>query len=203
MSNREKQKLALFDFDGTLIRHDSLFYFLRFFKGNLYFAIKILFSLPNLIRYKLGLVDNSRAKEKLISQFLKGISLDEMSDRCEEFGRDIIPLILNAKIVEKFHQHLSKGDRVIIVSASIYDWIIPWASQWNVEVLATKLASINGVLTGEFEGKNCNGVEKVRRIKVHLKLLDYSEILAYGDSSGDEPMFALADAVVYRGKERN
>ncbi len=199
MSNREKQKLALFDFDGTLIRHDSLFYFLRFFKGNLFFAIKILFSLPNLIRYKLGLVDNSRAKEKLISQFLKGISLDEMSDRCEEFGRDIIPLILNAKIVEKFHQHLSKGDRVIIVSASIYDWIIPWASQWNVEVLATKLDSKEGVITGKFDGENCNGEEKALRIKAHLELSDYNDIWAYGDSHGDEAMMKLANQVVKIG----
>ncbi|MCF6352657.1 MAG: haloacid dehalogenase-like hydrolase [Cyclobacteriaceae bacterium] len=199
MSEKSQQRLVLFDFDGTLTRYDSLFSFLRFFRGNLYFVTKMLLALPTLIKNKLRLVDNSTAKEKLVSQFLKGVSLDEMSDRCEEFGRDIIPLILNAKIVEKFHQHLSKGDRVIIVSASIYDWIIPWASQWNVEVLATKLDLKEGVITGKFNGENCNGEEKALRIKAHLELSDYNDIWAYGDSHGDEAMMKLANQVVKIG----
>lgn len=202
MSVKEKQKLVLFDFDGTLTHHDSLFYFLRFIKGNFYFAIIILLSLPTLIGFKIGLIDNSRAKEKLLSNFLKGISLSKFRTKCANFGQEIIPTILNKKILEKFHQHISDGDRVIIVSASIGDWILPWAQQWNVEVIATKLASEAGQLTGKFEGPNCNYDEKVVRLKTHLELSNYSEIWAYGDSSGDEAMFGIATTVVCRGSDR-
>ena len=52
------------------------------------------------------------------------------------------------------------------------------------------------MLTGEFKGKNCNGEEKVKRIKAHLMLSEYDEILAFGDSSGDEAMLSLATHVV-------
>lgn len=202
MSVNHQKRLVLFDFDGTLTHHDSLFYFLRFIKGNYYFAIKILLSLPTLIGFKIGLTDNSLAKEKLLSNFLKGTSVNKFKTICAKFGQEIIPTILNQKILEKFRQHISKGDRVIIVSASIEDWILPWAKQWNVEVIATKLASEEEKLTGKFEGVNCNYKEKVVRIKADVELTDYSEIWAYGDSSGDEAMFNIATTVIYRGSER-
>lgn len=202
MSNKDQQRLVLFDFDGTLTRHDSLFSFLRFLKGNFYFAIKIVLSLPSLIGFKIGLIDNSRAKEKLLINFLKGMSEIEFSAICTKFCQDVIPYLLDKKIVKKFHQHISNGDRVIIVSASLEDWILPWAQQWNVEVLATKSASVHGVLTGKFEGNNCNYEEKVARIKAHLDISKYNTIWAYGDSSGDEEMLRLATCVVYRGEVR-
>ena len=203
MSNNDQQRLVLFDFDGTLTRHDSLFAFLRFFKGNMYFVYKLILALPGLVSYKLGLVDNSTAKEKLLSKFLKGMTVDEFESRCRKFSQEILPKLLNQRIFEKFQGHIVKGDRVVIISASIEDWILPWAKQWNVEVLATKLAARSGRLTGKFDGSNCNGKEKVKRIKAHIKITDYDEIWAYGDSSGDEPMLNLATQVVYRGKVRN
>jgi len=77
---------------------------------------------------------------------------------------------------------------------------LPWARQWNVEVLATRLAYEKGVLIGKFKGKNCNEEEKVKRIKNYLKLADYKEIWAYGDSPGDEAMLSMANYKVYRGR---
>ena len=159
-------------------------------------------ALPVLFAFKLGLINNSDAKEKLLSTFFKGTSLDEFRNRCKIFGHEKIPLILNTPIVEKFQQHISNGDEVVIVSASIDDWIIPWAKQWDVQVLATRLASENSVLTGKFDGSNCNGVEKVKCIKSYFTIEKYDRIIAYGDSSGDEPMLSLADTAVYRGKTR-
>ena len=202
MSNNDPLRLVLFDFDGTLTRHDSLFYFLRFLRGNFYFFSKMLHSLPSLVGYKLGLIDNSSDKEKILVNFLKGMSESKFSAVCTRFAQDIIPEILDQSIAKKFRHHISNGDRVIIVSASIEDWILPWAKQWNVDVLATKLVSVTGVLTGKFDGKNCNHEEKVVRIKSHIELSEYNEIWAYGDSPGDEQMFRLANKVVYRGEER-
>ncbi len=200
--NEKNQQLALFDFDGTLTRYDSLFSFLRFFRGNLYFITKMLLALPTLIRNKLRLVDNSTAKEKLLSIFLKGVSTEEFSIRCNIYGQKKVSTILNKAIVSKFNTHILNGDKVIIVSASIEDWILPWAQQWNVEVLATRLTHKKGMLTGTFKGKNCNEEEKVKRIKEYLKLTNYKEIWAYGDSPGDEAMLSLANHKVYRGKIR-
>jgi phosphatidylglycerophosphatase C len=203
VNSNGQRRLVLFDFDGTLTRRDSLLAFLSFFRGNLYFVGKLMISLPGLLRYKLGLVDNSKAKEKLLRNFLKGISKDEFQQHCRKFANEKIPLMLNKSIADKFQEHLLRGDRVIIISASVEDWILPWAEIWEVEVLATKLAVTEDVITGKFDGKNCYGEEKVNRLKLHLDLNAYEEIWAYGDSEGDEPMLSLAKHVVYRGRVRN
>ncbi len=198
-----QQQLALFDFDGTLIRYDSLFQFLRFFRGSNYFIFKMFLSLPVLVWNKLGFINNSDAKERLLSNFFKGKTVMEFSVRAENFAKEKISNMLNKYIANKFYEHIAKGDRVIIISASVEEWILPWAQQWKVEVLATKLASSNGMLTGKFLGNNCNGEEKAKRIKNHLKLADYEEVWAYGDSSGDKAMLSLANHKIYRGQIRD
>jgi phosphoserine phosphatase len=60
------------------------------------------------------------------------------------------------------------------------------------------MAVNHGVLTGQFDGHNCYGQEKVRRIQAALDLAHYEHIYAYGDSSGDKPMLALADEAFYK-----
>lgn len=198
----DRQRLVLFDFDGTLTRYDSLIVFLRFFKGDYYFFRKLLLSIPGLLIYKLGFVENSKAKEILLANFLKGTTVEYFLSRCLVFAQVKIPLILRQPVFNSFLDHISKGDKVIIVSASLVDWISPWSRQWDVEVLATRLATVKGVLTGKYEGLNCNGEEKVSRLKEYLILSDYDEIWAYGDSKGDEPMLNLASRVVYQGEIR-
>ncbi|MCB0494667.1 MAG: HAD-IB family hydrolase [Cyclobacteriaceae bacterium] len=200
MNKAENKRLVLFDFDGTLTKRDSLFAFLKFFKGYNYYLKNIIASLPVLIGYKLGLLDASDAKEKLLTFFFKNITTGEFESRCKQFSEEQLPLILNRPIVEKFQEHIAQGDRVIIVSASIEKWIKPWANQWDVEVLGTKLATKDGLITGKFEGKNCNGQEKVDRIKSYLNVSEFLEIWAYGDSKGDKPMLDMADIAYYKGE---
>jgi HAD superfamily phosphoserine phosphatase-like hydrolase len=89
-------------------------------------------------------------------------------------------------------KHQAEGDRVIIVSASMRCWLQPWCDKNNIELLSTQLEFKNGEFTGRFLTKNCHGKEKENRIKELLNLKDYETIYAYGDSSGDTQMLALA-----------
>ena len=67
--------------------------------------------------------------------------------------------------------------------------------------LATRLAvGGGGLLTGNYEGKNCRGAEKYARLVVHLRahgLLgggeDQPELWAYGNSRGDLRLLSAAD----------
>ncbi len=85
-----------------------------------------------------------------------------------------------------------------IVSASPKNWIEPWAAPLGINVLSTNLEIKNGMITGKIEGKNCNGPEKVNRIKEHINLDSYDEIIAYGDTSGDLPMFEIATSTHFK-----
>ena len=68
----------------------------------------------------------------------------------------------------------------------------------GVRLIATNLVIDQGKITGNIDGNNCYGEEKVNRIKQLYDLNSYSIIYAYGDSSGDRPMLALAQKPFYK-----
>jgi phosphoserine phosphatase len=69
-------KLAVFDFDKTIIYRDSLPYFIYFSNKFMYLIYKSIIFIPYFIMFKLSFIANSEAKEKLLSLFYKGISKD-------------------------------------------------------------------------------------------------------------------------------
>lgn len=187
----KSEHLVLFDFDGTLTTRDTLFEFCRFHAGEFKFVFGILILLPVLVGQRLKLVSAQRAKEIFLSHFIGGLESKHFNEICQRFARHLAGLIRTEAIsaIEKYR--LQKA-RMIIVSASPENWIIPWAEQQGIEVIATQLEVKNSYLTGKISGKNCNGIEKVNRINEVLTVSDYQQITAYGDSNGDIPMLNLA-----------
>ena len=61
-----------------------------------------------------------------------------------------------------------------------------------------KLKYENDICTGKLLGNDCNGLEKVRKIKEIYNLSKYEKIYAYGDTDGDKPMLDIADIAFYR-----
>ena len=100
--------------------------------------------------------------------------------------------------MNKIKEHQNNNDVVVVVSASAENWISGWCQQNNINYLATRLEIINGNLSGKLSGPNCNGEEKVNRIKANYTLSDYSTIYCYGDTNGDKPMLQLATFTAYR-----
>ena len=74
------------------------------------------------------------------------------------------------------------------------EWITPWAAEAGVTTLLTTAPEVDGSgrLTGRFSGANCHGAEKAKRIRERFGAMDGCEIDAYGDSSGDDAMLAIA-----------
>ncbi len=63
-------------------------------------------------------------------------------------------------------------------------------------VLCTRLElDGDGTYTGRMDGGNCRGGAKATRLRDYLGDVP-AEVWAYGNSSGDDEMFALADHVV-------
>ena len=48
------------------------------------------------------------------------------------------------------------------------------------------------------EGANCRGPEKVRRVRALVDLEVFDRVWAYGDSSGDRELLAIADEPSFR-----
>lgn len=190
--------LALFDFDGTITRQDSLAEFIIYTQGLRAYLAGILVLSPVLVLFKLKIFPRQRAKEMLFSYFFKGIRISDFQASCREFSAGRIPVTLRKKAMARIKDHQSKGDRIVVVTASPENWIQEWAKAHQLEYIATRLEVVNGILTGKMVGENCQGQEKVRRVQQYLQLKDHDPIYTYGDTPGDWPLIHLGQHQHYR-----
>lgn len=197
MEQEEGKKLVLFDLDGTLTYKDTFLEILKYFFGKKQYWVGLLHLFPFLLFYKLRLIPNWKAKEKMLTYFFKDIPLNQFQERCTEFAIKKLPLLFKEKAQSELDRFRGEA-RIVIVSASVENWINPWCEVNDVECIATRLEIRSGKLTGKIKGWNCHGEEKVNRIREQIDLSQYDEILAYGDSKGDLPMLGLATKPYYK-----
>ena len=184
------KQLFAFDFDGTLTTRDTLIAFIRYACGTPRFLLGFLLHAPLLVLMKLRLYSNGKAKQRLFSWFFRGMPLEAFDALCQSFASTHRHL-LRPETVRLLQQALSEGSEVLIVSASIDNWVQPFFPA--VTVLGTQIEVIDGRLSGRFLTPNCYGQEKVRRIlALHPDRSAY-RLTAYGDSRGDRELLAFAD----------
>lgn len=195
---KEKQTLAVFDFDGTITTKDTMFDFISFYHSKSKLILGLCILSPILILYKIGVISNSSAKQKLLAFFFKGEKEEYFDKRCREYASKI-NLIVRPKAIDKIKQHQAEGHLVIIDSASIDKWIEPWAKSIGINiVIATKLEVKNGIFNGRLASKNCYGKEKVNRLLELFSGENIYKMYAYGDSRGDKELLKIADHSFYR-----
>jgi HAD superfamily hydrolase (TIGR01490 family) len=190
--------LALFDFDGTITYKDSMIEFLKFNHGQLYFWTKLIAFSPVLTLLWLGLISNHKAKELLLGFFIGGTAMEDFQKSCDEFALSVIPKIVRKNAFQQLCDHRKNGDRVLIITASAENWLKQWCNSNGLELIATELQVVDGRITGKIKGKNCNGAEKVERLRKYLSLSEYHEIFAYGDNKGDKELLGIATRPLYR-----
>ena len=199
--------VAAFDFDGTLTTSDTLMAFIRFTHGRSRLLFGFLLHAHWLLMMKLGLYPNGKAKEKVFSHFYKGTTHKQFVQWGREFAV-IAETLLNSHTVDILKQHLAEGHTVLVVTASIDEWVRPICERLGAStILATQVeVSPSGKLTGRFLTPNCYGKQKVTRLQeAFLRLsLDHGslattgaqesyKLYAYGDSRGDNELLAMAD----------
>ena len=183
--------IAAFDVDGTLTWTDSFMLFLRFVAGRWGFIGRMIGLIPVFLAYVFRLRDRDATKNLLMTAFLKGISEARFGQYCRDFARVAYPIIVRPDALARLNSHLGVRDDVALVSASLEDYLRPWAATLGVAtVLATQVQVRGGVLTGTMAGPNCRCAQKVARIKAHFG--EAPLVAAYGDSRGDQEMLAAA-----------
>ena len=193
-----KRVVATFDFDGTITRKDTLLEFIKFVKGAPALYGGLLWHAPLLVAYKLRMYPNWKVKQKFFSHFFKGMSYDEFC-RWGECFADTVDQMIKHSVFQKLLQHQRQGDTVYIVSASVKEWILPWARKSGIShVIATEVeVDDQGRLTGRFSSRNCYGQEKVNRFLAEEPRRESYCLYAYGDSRGDRYMLDLADRAIW------
>jgi phosphatidylglycerophosphatase C len=193
-----KKKIAFFDFDGTITTKDTLLEFIKFSKGVFPFYLGFILYSPYLVAYKLKIIPNQKAKEKVLGYFFRDTSIEDFKKLCEHFSKQVLPNLIRRGAIEEIQRLKAENYSVVIVSASPQNWIQDWAQAQGAELIASCLEVNNGKLTGRLDGNNCYGQEKVRRITEKFIMEEYETIYAYGDTSGDLPMLKLATQAHYK-----
>ncbi len=196
-------RVALFDFDGTLTKGDSLFPFLYRTRGALRLFADLVVVSPWLLGYLTRLVTNNAAKQALLTQCLGGCSLESIRKIADEFIQADLPSMLRPDIMRRLRFHQDRGDMCVLVSASLSVYLEPWGQSVGFHHIISTWLEVDSQqrITGSLSGGNCHGQEKVVRISKLLAGHDVDHITAYGDSAGDRAMLAFSDTAYWVGKD--
>lgn len=190
--------LVVFDFDGTITRKDTMLALARYRFGMAGFLAGIMVLSPWLLLHVLGVYPNHLAKERFFTYFFGGMKEEEFSKLCYKFLDKKLEQMVRSDAIQCLKQHKDAGDRVLVVTASAENWVMPWCIKHGIEYIASRLEVKDGKITGKLIGKNCYGEEKVRRLLEKVSLEEYDALIVYGDSRGDQAIGQMADKFFYR-----
>lgn len=185
-------KLALFDFDKTLIHQNSLGYLFKQVSNQRFLFPDTLSLIFKYATYQHGI--KYSIKRRLYKRCLKGISENCLYAAGRASAKKLRPLDEVANCLHKLH----KQNYIIwIVTAAPTLFTKGVIDQWDwpvKRIIGTELYKSNGVYTGGL-GEECMKEEKVKRINEALKneKLELTIEIAYGNLPVDIPMMSLAN----------
>jgi phosphatidylglycerophosphatase C len=197
-SEDNAQTIVAFDFDGTLTIRDSFTAFLRWRAGPAGWALGLLKLAPALLAYAQDR-DRGRIKAASVREFLSGVTRDQLDAEAEAYAAHIYNRFMRPDALACWQDWGRKGAHRVIVTASPTQTVAPFARRLGAEnLIGTALEfDADGEITGAFVGDNCRGQEKVRRLKA-VYGDNVIVLAAYGDTSGDTEMLAMAQAPGFR-----
>lgn len=193
--------VAAFDLDGTLTTGGSVVHWLSAIAG----AGVVRRALA---RHATALVSGAirsgsaadEAKEALFTSVLFGRPLDDVVAVSDTFADEHLRRAVRPDVVARLGEHLAAGHVVVVVSASPSLYVARIADALGAHgAAATDLeVAPDATLTGRYDGKNCRGEEKLRKVQALLADLGAGEpgarpLYAYGNSRGDLRLLAAAD----------
>ena len=190
--------IVAFDFDGTLTIRDSFTAFLRSRAGAASWAVGLARMAPALAAY-IGDRDRGRIKAASVREFLRGVERATLEAEAERYADQVWDRFMRPDALACWKAWGEKGAHRVIVTASPETTVAPFARRLRAEgLLGTQLVfDAQDRVTGAFAGENCRGEEKVRRLRAAYGE-DMTLVAAYGDTSGDTEMIAMAQEKGFR-----
>ena len=194
----EGQPIVAFDFDGTLTIRDSFTEFLRWRAGPGAWMLGLVKLAPAVAAYARDR-DRGRIKAASVREFLLGVDRAMLEADAARFADHIWPRFMRPDAMKTWNEWGERGAHRVIVTASPTSTVAPFARKLGADaLLGTEFVfDADDRITGEFAGPNCRAEEKVRRLKAAYGQ-DMVLTAAYGDTSGDTEMLAMAQEPGFR-----
>jgi HAD superfamily hydrolase (TIGR01490 family) len=189
-----RKPAALFDFDKTLLRGESLSMFMRFVMGRFK---RGLVELPRLGLWMAPYTVGATTKEKMktrVFRILRHVPEEERPALVAEFIEKVLrPRLFPAgqKVVE---DHRRQGHTLVLASASCDVYMEPVRKLLEFDVqVSTRTQPVGPNCAPVVIGANCYGEEKVRRLSEldFFENTDWAASYAYSDHPSDLPMLLL------------
>ena len=153
--------IAAFDLDGTLTNRDTFLHILIRTFGYIGLAKGLCTNTFNIFKYQFGLTSNHDAKEAFFSHFFKGLQAEDFERLCRTYSLNVLPGLIKKEAAARYTWHLERGHQLVIVSASIRNWIEPWALRSGfTHVIATEVEVDCERITGRFRGEIAQVMKK-------------------------------------------
>lgn len=188
------RRVAIFDFDDTLVLGDSFFPFLICAVGRARTWLALLGALA-VFAFRRARGDRSISlrtfvKGYLLRALLKGMRRDALCAAAEKMRGWVK---VNEPIMRKLKEHSAKGDVVVIASGGL-DLYLPELLRdvpYNA-LICTDVGVEKGVVTAEMIKGNCVRVRKAKRLAKWLEENGpFDESFGYGNYPHDIPMLNL------------
>ena len=186
--------IALFDFDGTITNCDTFTPFVKAVIPRKRMRVGKILLTPLIIGHRYGLLSSSYIRQKIVQVGFKNLPVSDTAELGRKHADAFIPNVLRPEAIERFNWHKTRGDRIVIVSASLTVYLGPWCEKMGFELCGVNLEEREGLLTGHYLDGDCTGRKKVERIRALIKLDEFEHIYAYGDTAEDIEMLDLADS---------
>lgn len=194
--------VAVFDLDGTITRHDTLFpYVIGWLAQRPWRLLRLLRAVPAAFAFCLRLTDRGGLKAALLRATLAGVTREELA----RWNAAHLPGVLEhrtfADALGTLEAHRARGDELILMSASVDFYVPEIARLLRFDaVLCTRVAWKDGKLAGDLVGENLRGEAKAVEFARLRAQRPGARFAAYGNSDSDLPHLRLAeDGVLVNG----
>jgi HAD superfamily phosphoserine phosphatase-like hydrolase len=189
-------RVAVFDLDGTITRHDTLWPYLRGWvrrhprRG---FWPRVVASL---VPFPLDR-DRGRLKARLIRIAMGGARRPDVRSWSTAYVESLGEAELCPGALAQIARHRAAGDRLVLLSASV-DLYVPDIGRRFAfdETICTEVAWAGDRLDGALASENRRAAEKRRCVGALRSRHPGARIVAYGNARSDFDHFAIADEAV-------
>jgi phosphatidylglycerophosphatase C len=194
-------RLAIFDLDGTITRHDTL---LRYVAGFLLRQRparlwRVPLCLLPLLQYCLAGADRGLLKSRIIRLTLGGLPRPELERWNCSFIARLLQGGVYAEALAAIDAQRAAGAQLVLLSASpdLYVPAIAAALGFDTAICTELRWESDGRLHGALLSANRRGEEKVRCVRSLLQAQAPAYSCAYGNSRADLPHLRLVSEGVY------
>lgn len=187
-------RLAVFDLDGTITRHDTLvlyvFGYLLRRPWRLPLAVLVL---PAVIGFALGVTDRGGLKSALLRATLGGVARGSLERWTAQFVPRVLEKCTFADARARIARHAREGDHLVLMSASVDLYVPAIARALGFhESICTGIRWNEDRLDGRLTTPNRHGEEKARCLRELRERLP-GETSAYGNARSDLPHLKLVE----------